>query len=319
MKIGDLDLGARPLLLAPMEDVTDLSFRYVCKKFGADMMYTEFISSDGLIRDVPGSLYKLRIFDYERPIGMQIYGHIPEAMVESAVRVEAARPDVIDINFGCPAPNATHAGAGSALLKNPKQMCAIVSAVAGILKRTPLTAKMRTGWDGRSIIVPDAAQALADSGAQMITLHGRTKARGYEGDADWDLIEKTARAVSVPLIGNGSVEKLSAERLRNSACAGFMIGRAALGNPWIFQAVRAKLGGGEYFEPSSGDRARLALRYAQIVSGGGYSGIDTENLAHAKVQIMRFLKNSAGFKKLRVALKNINTLDELKNLLCDYI
>ena len=199
-------------------------------------------------------------------------------------------------------------------------MCAIVKKVSQTLKKTPLTAKMRTGWDSTSIVVPDVAKALVDNGVQMITLHGRTKAQGYEGDADWSLIEKTAESVSVAVIGNGSVEKLTSSQLCSSACSGFMIGRSALGNPWIFGKVRARLEGlPEPEDPTPQERASLALRYAEIMASGKYLGIDVENLTHAKVQIMRFLKNASGFKKLRVGLKNVNTLDELKELLCEYI
>ena len=197
----------------------------------------------------------------------------------------------------------------------------IIKKMASEIKRTPVTAKLRTGWDSSSIVVPDAAKLLEDSGAQMITLHGRTKSQGYEGEANWDLIEKTAKAVNVPLIGNGSVELRDGAALAASACAGFMIGRAALGNPWIFNKVRVAIETPNIpaEEPAARDRARLALRYAELVSGGGYSGIDSENLTHAKTQIMRFLKNAEGFKKLRVGLKHIATLDALKVLLCEYV
>ena len=295
--------------------------RRICREYGADGAVSEFVYSRAVLCGAKRVLEKLSFCECERPVGIQIFGSDPAEVADAASLIEERlSPDFIDINFGCPAPNATAAGAGAALLKNPKSMCGIISKTAAALKKTPLTAKMRTGWDMSSIIVPDAAKALADVGAQMITLHGRTKSKGYEGEADWRLIEETAAALSVPLIGNGSAEKLSAEFMRSSACAGFMIGRAALGNPWIFGQIKAKLAGSPEanFEPTPSARAKLALRYAELMSGGEYDGIGAENLAHAKVQIMRFLKNAAGFKKLRVELKNINTLDELKKLLCEY-
>ena len=309
------------LFLAPMAGFSNSACREICREYGADGVVSEFVYSRAVLSQAEKIVQKMSFNESERPMGIQIFGSDPIEVADASVLVEEKlSPDFIDINFGCPAPNATHAGAGSALLKNPKLMCEIVKKVSASLKKTPLTAKMRTGWDNTSIVVPDVAQALADNGAQMITLHGRTKAQGYEGDANWKLIEKTAESVSVAVIGNGSVEKLTSSQLRSSACAGFMIGRAALGNPWIFQKVKARLEGKEEpQDPTPQERARLALRYAEIMASGKYIGIDGYNLTHAKVQIMRFLKNASGFKKLRVGLKNVNTLDELKDLLCEYI
>ena len=309
------------LFLAPMAGFSNSACREICREYGADGVVSEFVYSRAVLSQAEKIMQKIAFAESERPVGIQIFGSDPCEVAESAVLIEEKlSPDFIDINFGCPAPNATHAGAGSALLKTPDKMCAIVKKVSESLKKTPLTAKMRTGWDSSSIVVPDVAKALVDNGVEMITLHGRTKAQGYEGDADWSLIEKTAESVDVAVIGNGSVEKLTSQQLRSSACAGFMIGRAALGNPWIFSKVRAKLEGtDEPNEPTPQERVRLALRYAEIMTSGKYLGIDVGNLTHAKVQIMRFLKNAPRFKKLRVGLKDVNTLDELKELLCEYI
>ncbi len=312
--------GKKLLFLAPMAGFSNEPCRRICREYGADVSVSEFVYSRAVLSGAARVFEKLSFTEGGRPFGVQIFGSDPKEVADAASLVEErVAPDFIDINFGCPAPNAVSAGAGSALLKNPELMGKIVAAVAGALKRIPVSAKMRTGWDSSSIIVPDAARALADAGASFITLHGRTKARGYEGDADWDLIEKTAQSLSVPLIGNGSVEKLETARLRNSACAGFMVGRAALGNPWVFGEIRAKMDGTEFVPPTPSDRAKLALRYAELVSDGSYSGIDAGNLTFTKVQIMRFLKGAEGFKRLRVGLKSINTLEQLKEMLCDYV
>lgn len=312
--------GKKLLFLAPMAGFSNEPCRRICREYGADVSVSEFVYSRAVLSGAARVFEKLSFTEGGRPFGVQIFGSDPKEVADAASLVEErVAPDFIDINFGCPAPNAVSAGAGAALLKNPELMGKIVAAVAGALKRIPVSAKMRIGWDGSSIIVPDAARALADAGASFITLHGRTKARGYEGDADWDLIEKTAQSLPVPLIGNGSVEKLDAARLRGSACAGFMVGRAALGNPWVFGEIRAKMDGTEFVPPTPSDRAKLALRYAELVSDGSYSGIDAGNLTFAKVQIMRFLKGAEGFKRLRVGLKSINTLEQLKEMLCDYV
>ncbi len=295
--------------------------RKICREYGADGVVSEFVYSRAVLSGAYRIMEKISFDESERPVGIQIFGSDPTEVADAAMLIEEKMsPDFIDINFGCPAPNATHAGAGSALLKTPQKMFDIIAKVATSLKHTPVTAKMRLGWDSHSIIVPEVVCGLADSGAKMITLHGRTKAQGYEGDADWNLIEKTAESLNIPLIGNGSAEKLSAARLANSACAGFMIGRAALGNPWVFQKIKARINGEtEPDEPTPAERAKLAFRYAEIMASGNYAGIDVNNLTHAKVQIMRFLKNASGFKKLRVSLKNVNTLDELKELLCEFV
>ncbi len=228
-------------------------------------------------------------------------------------------PDFIDVNFGCPAPNAVGAGAGSLLLRDTDKMCKIVRAMAQGVKKTPITAKMRTGWSKSEIVVPAAAEMLQDAGAKMITLHGRTKSQGYSGDADWGLIEKTAQSIKIPLIGNGSVEKLSAQQLRSSACFGFMIGRAALGNPWVFLQVKSKIDGREYQSPTPAERAKLALKYAELMCDGRDSGVSADNITHIRSQTIRFLKDGAGFKAARVRILKTKTLDELREILCEFL
>ena len=206
MKIGNIDLGERPVLLAPMEDVTDASFRYVCKLFGADMMYTEFISSDGLIRDAAKTIAKMQVTDAERPIGIQIYGHIPDAMVEAAVRAEEARPDLIDINFGCPVNKIARRGAGSGMMREPDKMVEITRRVVEAVK-LPVTVKTRLGWDEDSKIIVELAERLQDAGIAALTIHGRTRAQLYKGTADWTLIGavKANPRMHIPIIGNGYI------------------------------------------------------------------------------------------------------------------
>ncbi len=315
--IGDRKIFA----LAPMAGFTNSACRSIFMEYGADVSVSEFVYSKAVLCGAGRVLEKVSFEQNCRPIGIQIFGSDEFEMADAASVIERElSPDFIDVNFGCPAPNAVNAGAGSALLKNVKQMCAIVAKMSDAVK-IPVTAKMRIGWERANIVVPNAALELEQAGAKMISLHGRTKTQGYEGEADWTLIEQTASSLRIPLLGNGSAEKLSGEFMRSSACAGFMIGRAALGNPWIFSKLKARLNGLDEneFEPTPAERARLALRYARTMTSGNYEGISSENIKFIKTQVMRFLKNAEGFKRLRVALRNINTIEELENLLCDFI
>ena len=315
--IGDRKIFA----LAPMAGFTNSACRSIFMEYGADVSVTEFVYSRAVLCGANRVLEKIS-FDKEcRPVGIQIFGDDEFEMADAAMLIEERlSPDFIDINFGCPAPNAVNAGAGSALLKNPKQMFRIVQKVSETLK-IPTTAKLRTGWNGENIVVPNIARDLEQAGAKMLVLHGRTKIQGYEGEADWNLIEETAKSVSIPLLGNGSAEKLSGDYMRSSACSGFMIGRAALGNPWLFGQLKARLLGDDErtLEPTSSQRASMALRYAKNMKSGNYDGISSDNRRFIKTQDMRYLKNAEGFKRLRVQLRNINTINELENLLCEFI
>lgn len=265
MKIGDTDLGEKPLFLAPMEDITDPSFRYICKKFGADMVYTEFISSDGLIRDGASSVKKLDIFDYERPIGIQLYGHIIESMVEAAILATKARPEIIDINYGCPVRKIANRGAGAGMLRNIPLMLEMTKA---IVESTPLpvTVKTRLGWDEDSKNIVDIALKLQDTGIKAITIHGRTRNQLYKGKADWTLIGevKNHPDIHIPVIGNGDVTgpEVASEMFEKYNVDGIMIGRAAVGKPWIFRDIKHYLKTGEILqEPLLEEKVDIAKEH----------------------------------------------------------
>lgn len=309
------------LFLAPMAGYTNGACRKIFREFGgADAVVSEFVYCRAITANASRIFEKISFGESERPFGIQIFGSDPAEMADAAAIVEERlSPDFIDVNFGCPAPNAVGAGAGSLLLRDTDKMCKIVRAMAQGVKKTPITAKMRTGWSKSEIVVPAAAEMLQDAGAKMITLHGRTKSQGYSGDADWELIEKTAQSIKIPLIGNGSVEKLSAQQLRSSACFGFMIGRAALGNPWVFLQVKSKIDGRDYESPTPVERAKLALKYAELMCDGRDSGVSADNITHIRSQTIRFLKDGAGFKAARVKILKTKTLDELREILCEFL
>ncbi len=319
MKIGTIDLGDKPLLLAPMEDVTDASFRYVCKKYGADMMYTEFISSDGLIRDVPGSLYKLNIYDYERPIGMQIYGHLPEAMVESAIRVEAARPDVLDINFGCPVNKIARRGAGSGMMRYPDRMVEITRSVVNAVK-VPVTVKTRLGWDDDSKIIVELAERLQDVGIQALTIHGRTRCQMYKGEADWTLIGKVKEnpRMHIPIIGNGDIKTAqdAAAAFDRYGVDGVMIGRATFGHPWLFREIRHYLNTGEELPPMS-VLERVSLAKEHLRKSLEFKG-DRTGVLEMRRHFSCYFKALPDFKETRLKLVTTMNPEEIDKIL-DYI
>lgn len=251
------------MFLAPMEDVTDPSFRLICKKCGADFMYTEFISSDGLIRDGEKSVRKLDIYDHERPIGIQLYGHLTEAMIEAALIAEESNPDLIDINFGCPVKKIANRGAGAGMLKNIPLMIEMTRSIVDSVK-LPVTVKTRTGWDENSKNIVDIAEKLQDAGIKAITIHGRTRAQMYKGTADWTLIGevKNNPRMKIPVIGNGDVNDpvKAKDMFDRYGVDGIMIGRAAVGRPWIFRDIRHYLEKGELLpEPTVAEKAELAL------------------------------------------------------------
>jgi len=241
MKIGTIDFGERPVFLAPMEDVTDIGFRLLCKRFGAAMVYTEFVSAEALIRDVKSTISKLTISDTERPVGIQIYGRDVDAMVEAAKIVEQAGPDLIDLNFGCPVKKVAGKGAGAGMLQNIPKMLEITRKVVDAV-HLPVTVKTRLGWNHEQLIITDLAKQLQDCGIQALTIHGRTRSQMYTGNADWTLICEVKRnpRIHIPIIGNGDITSAeeTAHAFDNYGVDAVMIGRATFGRPWIFKEVR---------------------------------------------------------------------------------
>ena len=316
MKIGDIELGERPLFLAPMEDVTDASFRYICKEFGADVMYTEFISSDGLIRDARKSLEKLKTYPYERPIGIQIYGHIPDAMVEAALMAEEARPSFIDINFGCPVNKIANRGAGSGMMRYPDKMIEITRRVVEAVK-LPVTVKTRLGWDENSKIIVELAEQLQDTGIQALTIHGRTRSQLYRGEADWTLIgeiKKNSR-MKIPVIGNGDITtpEGAAEAFERFGVDGVMVGRATYGRPWIFKEIKHYLSTGEHIPPLTvEEKVDLAKRH--LLKSVEVKG-DRVGVLEMRRHLSSYFKSLPDFKATRMLLVTENSHEELLKIL----
>lgn len=319
MNIGNISFREKPLFLAPMEDVTDASFRYVCKMFGADMLYTEFVSSDGLIRDAAGTLKKLEIFDYERPIGIQIYGHIPEAMVDAAIRTEMAQPDIIDINFGCPVNKIAKRGAGSGMMREPDKLVEITKRVVEAVK-VPVTVKTRLGWDENSKIIVELAERLQDVGIAALTIHGRTRCQLYKGEADWTLIGevKNNPRMKIPIIGNGDITtpQQAAQAFERYGVDAIMIGRATYGHPWIFKEIRHYLDTGELLPPMSvNERVDLAKRhFLKSVEVKG----EKVGVLEMRRHLSCYFKGLVNFKETRLKLVTENDPQQVLNLL-DYV
>ncbi len=326
MNIGNIELRERPLFLAPMEDVTDASFRFVCKEFGADMMYTEFISSDGLIRDARKSLAKLVTYGYEAPIGIQIYGNIPEAMVDAAKMAEQAAEiagghgaDLVDINFGCPVNKIARRGAGSGMMREPDKMVEITRRVVDAV-RLPVTVKTRLGWDEDSKIIVELAERLQDAGIRALTIHGRTRSQMYTGQADWTLIGKVKenQRMHIPIIGNGDITspEKAKEAFDSYGVDGIMIGRATFGHPWIFREIRHYLDTGELLPPMSvSDRVALAKRHlARSLELKG----DKVGILEMRRHFSCYFKGLPDFKETRLKLVTLTDPSDLYSTL-DYI
>ena len=326
MRIGDLEFGDKPLFLAPMEDVTDVSFRVLCKEQGAAMVYTEFVPSDGLIRDADRAIAKMRTLPEEAPVGIQIYGHIPEFMVEAARMADRAAEiagghgaDIIDINFGCPVSKIAGRGAGSGMMREPDKMVAITKAVVEAVHK-PVTVKTRLGWDENSKIIVELAERLQDVGIQAITIHGRTRQQMYKGEADWTLIGevKSNPRMHIPVIGNGDIT--SGPRAREAfdryGVDAIMIGRASFGHPWIFREIRHYLHTGEALPPLSVDeRVRLAKRHFELSLS--YKG-ERRGIFEMRRHLSCYFKGLPEFKSTRMKLVTSTDPDEIRATL-DYI
>jgi tRNA-dihydrouridine synthase B len=316
VKIGNIDLGEFPLLLAPMEDVSDPPFRFVCKQNGVDMMYTEFISSEGLIRDAAKSRAKLDIFEYERPIGIQIFGSEIESMAEATRIATLANPDLIDINYGCPVKNVACRGAGASLLQDIDRMVEMTKAVVNAT-HLPVTVKTRLGWDDNTKNVYEVAERLQDIGIQALTIHGRTRAQMYKGEADWSLIREIKRnpRIKIPIFGNGdvnSIEKAANWRMEYEV-DGIMIGRAAIGYPWIFREIKHFFKTGEHLpEPTITERVEVCKTHLD-------KSIDWKGPRVGIFEMRRhysnYFKGIPDFKEYRMKLVSLENIDHIHEVL----
>ena len=323
MRIGNVDLGDKPVLLAPMEDVTDASFRVVCKKFGADMVYTEFIPSDGLIRDAAKAIAKMKSSDEEAPIAIQIYGNDPVAMVEAAKMADHAEEiagghgcDIIDINFGCPVNKIAGRGAGSGMMREPDKMVMITEQIVKAVRK-PVTVKTRLGWDENSKIIVGLAERLQDTGIQALTIHGRTRCQMYKGEADWTLIGevKNNPRMHIPIIGNGDINsaRKAKEAFDRFGVDGIMVGRASFGHPWIFREIKHYLETGEELPPMS-VRDRVALAKWHLSLSVGLKGPVT-GVLEMRRHLSCYFKGLPDFKETRVRLVTEPSAVELDKLL----
>ena len=309
MKIGNIDLGERPIFLAPMEDVTDIGFRRLCKRFGAAMVYTEFVSAEALVRDVKTTLRKLNISDDERPVGIQIYGRDVDAMVEAAKMVEQAGPDVIDLNFGCPVKKVAGKGAGAGMLQNIPKMLEIIQKVVNAVQ-LPVTVKTRLGWNHDQLIITELAGQLQDCGIKALTIHGRTRSQMYTGNADWTLIGEVKRnpRITIPIIGNGDIHSLDEAdaAFDHYGVDGVMIGRATFGCPWIFSREQLTFG-------QKLDILEELLRInVEMID-------EPRGIIHTRRHLAAtpIYKGIPNFRQTRIAMLRATTMDELLRILED--
>ncbi len=336
MKIGNIDFGERPVFLAPMEDVTDIGFRLLCKRFGASMVYTEFVSAEALVRSIKSTVNKLTISEEERPVGIQIYGRDADSMVEAAKIVEEARPDIIDINFGCPVKKVAGKGAGAGMLRNVPLMLDITRRVVDAVK-LPVTVKTRLGWSSDELIITDLAEQLQDCGIQALTIHGRTRAQMYTGEADWTLIGEVKKnpRIHIPIIGNGDIT--TPEEAKNAfdryGVDAIMVGRATFGRPWIFKEINDVLHPSSDVTPTS-----VASESAENTVGqGALTFADKMDILEEQLRInvervdeyrgilhtrrhlaaSPIFKGIPDFRQTRIAMLRASTMDELMAILND--
>jgi len=315
-KIGNIELGDFPLLLAPMEDVSDPPFRYVCKQNGADLMYTEFISSEGLIRDAAKSVQKLDIFEYERPIGIQLFGSDIDSMREAGIIANAAKPDLIDINYGCPVKQVACKGAGAALLQDIPKMVQMTSEIVKIADR-PVTVKTRLGWDDKTKNVEEVAERLQDIGIQALSIHGRTRSQMYKGEADWTLIGEIKKnpRIKIPIFGNGDIDspEKAREMKERYGVDGIMIGRASIGYPWVFNEIKHFLKTGTHLtKPTINDRIAVCKIHLQ-------KSIEWKNPVLGILEMRRhyanYFKGLPHFKDYRMRLVTSNSYEDIMTIL----
>ena len=321
MKIRNIDLGEKPLFLAPMEDVTDIGFRMLCKRFGAAMVYTEFVSAEALVRNIKSTINKLSIADSERPVGIQIYGRDVESMVEAAKIVEQVSPDVIDLNFGCPVKKVASKGAGSGMLRNIPLMLEITKEVVKAVK-TPVTVKTRLGWDSENLVITTLAEQLQDCGIEALTIHGRTRAQMYTGNADWSLIKevKDNPRIHIPIIGNGDITTAEEAKMafEQYGVDAVMVGRATFGRPWVFKEMNELIKGidGTSTALTIDDKIDILKEQLEInvEKIDEYRGIlhTRRHLASSPI-----FKGIPDFKQTRIAMLRANTVEELNSILED--
>ncbi len=316
MVIGKTDLGEFPVILAPLEDITDSAFRNICVRHGADLVYTEFVSSEALVRSAVKSTTKMMFDEAERPLGIQIFGNGVEAMRNAALLAEEQNPELIDINFGCPVRKVAMKGAGAALLKDIPLMVAITREVVNAVK-LPVTVKTRLGWDENSKVIADVAERLQDVGIQALTIHGRTRAQMYSGEADWTLIGevKNNARIRIPVIGNGDIDSApkAAEMFNRYGVDAIMVGRAAIGNPWIFNSIKTFMRNGEIIPPPDlGERIAVSLAHLRLAveKKGEYKGI-----IEMRKQYAGYFKALPGFKKIRLEMLTRRSFNEIEDML----
>lgn len=316
IRIGKIEINKYPLLLAPMEDVTDQPFRLICKKLGADIMYTEFISSEGLIRDAVKSTRKMEITDEERPVGIQIFGHDINSMQRATALAEESHPDIIDLNFGCPVRKVVSKGAGAALLLDTEKMVKMTEAV---VKSTslPVTVKTRIGWDEKNKPIAELSVKLQDAGIKALTIHGRTRAQLYSGKADWTLIGqvKSDPRISIPIFGNGDIDspEKTKEMKDKYGVDGIMIGRAAIGNPWIFRNIRDYFLTGTYVKNESvAEKISVCLKHLElsVLSKGDHTGV-----IEMRKHYTGYFRSLQNFKPFRINLMQTTSMKQTTFLL----